>query len=181
MAASVNAGVIHRVVHHVFLPPQLPQQADEATEIDLVNNTLNALHDLKALLQPDSPSMRALDDATALLETIKAINSLPGGEIDETQLLRFLESLPVGRMLAVMVSAQNAAVLITRQLEHLVVEEFELSALNAQVVQTRGRLVRTFPGLAIAVPASLLDQYDFPTMIANTLSTMCHQQAPDMR
>lgn len=171
---------IQRVVNHVFLPPKLPQQADEDSEVALFNTTLQALVGLRDLILPDSPP-EALNNAIALLNNIKAVNSFPGGKIDEVRLQKILTCLPVGGTLAANVSCQNAAVLITRRPEKLVFEEFELSPLAADVVKTEGRLTRTFPGLAVAVPATLLNQSDFAEMIASTLSTMCHQPAPGMQ
>lgn len=180
MAASAGAGEMERVVHHVFLPPKLPQQADEDSDIALINATLKALVALRRLLLTDSQS-KALDNAIALLKNIKQINGLPGGKIDEVCLRKILTSLPVGQTLVANVSSQNAAMLITRRPDDLVFEVFELSPLDADVLKTEGRLTRTFPGLAVAVPATLLNESDFPTMIASTLSTMCHQPAPGMQ
>ena len=79
------------------------------------------------------------------------------------------------------ISAQNAAILVTRRAETLVFEQFELSPLNEAVVTTRGRLVRTFPSTAVAVSAKLLQEADFTTMVATTLETMCQQTAPGMQ
>ncbi|POS70805.1 hypothetical protein DHEL01_v210801 [Diaporthe helianthi] len=177
---SVTVDEVQRVVHHVFLPPQLPQKADEESEITLINTTLWVLGRLRSVLLPQSP-LESLENAIALLVNIKAINSLPGGKIDEIALRKTLASLPVGRSLAANVSSQNAAVLITRRQDELVFEVFELSPLDADVVQTEGRLTRTFPGQAVAVPAKILDQPDFVTMVANTLSTMSCQQVPGMQ
>ncbi|KAK7696887.1 hypothetical protein SLS64_014115 [Diaporthe eres] len=180
MAVSATADEFQRVVHHVFLPPKLPQQADEDSEIALVNTTLQGL---VALLVHPLPVLqrKALVNAIALLKNIKAINSLPRGKIDQVRLHEALVSLPVSQTLVANVSSQNAAVLVTRWLDELVFEEFELSPLDADVVQTEGRLTRTFPGLAVAVPAKLLDEPDFASMVASTLSTMGHQPAPGMQ
>ncbi|KAJ0123975.1 hypothetical protein J7T55_012448 [Diaporthe amygdali] len=180
VAALASVDEVHRIVHHIFLPPKLPQRADEDSEIALVNTSLQALVALRDLLLPDAPPA-ALDNAIALVQNIKAVNGLPGGKIDEVRLQQILTSLPICGTLVANVSSQNAAVLITRRPEELVFEEFELSPLDADVVKTEGRLIRTFPGLAVAVPANILSETDFPTMIASTLSTMCHQPAPGMQ
>lgn len=89
--------------------------------------------------------------------------------------------LLINRILAANIKHQNAAVLITRQSDALVFEEFELSPFDAAVIKTEGRLIRMFPGLAVAVPAEVLDEPDFSTMIASILSIMCHQQALGMQ
>lgn len=181
MAAFAAVDEVQRVVHHVFLPPKLPQQADEDSDsIALINTVLSALVALRDLLPPSSPP-KALKEASGLLSNIKSINGLAGGRIDEVRLRKILTLLPVGRTLAANVSSQNAAVLITRRPDELVFEEFELSPLAADVVGTEGRLARSFPGLAVAVPVSILIGSDFSSMVASTLSTMCHQPAPGMQ
>lgn len=180
MTAFASVDELQRVVDHVFLPPKLPQEADEDSEHALVNITCQALLALRDLILPES-LLGVLEVTLALLNNIKAINSLYRGKVDEVQLQEILKSLPVDRTLAANVVSQNAAVLITRLPDELVFEEFELSPVAADVTQTKGRLTRTFPGLAVAVPANTLDESDFPKMIANTLSTMCHQAAPGMQ
>lgn len=180
MAVFASVDELQRVVDHVFLPPKLPQRADGESEIALINTTSQALVALRDSLPP-LLSPKVLDSAIALLGNIQEINNLPGGQIDEVRLQKTLTSLPVGQSLAANVSCQNAAVLVTRRRNELVFEEFELSPLDGDVVQTEGRLTRTFPGRAVAVPAKLLDEADFSKMIASTLSTMCHQPAPGMQ
>lgn len=177
MATLTDTHKVRRVVHHVFLPPQLPQEGDEDSEVTLIDITSQALVAIKNLLPPDS-HLEALDNSMVLLNNIRAINGLSGGKIDETRLHSALKTLRVGQTLVANVVSQNAAVLVTRQSDQLVFEEFELLPLAAAVNATRGRLTRTFPGLAVAVPAEILNKTDFLTMIASTLSTMCHQQAP---
>lgn len=180
MAAPASMDAILRVVYHVFLPPKLPQRADEDSEIAIVDITLQALFALRDLMLPESLP-EAIKNAIALLENIKVINSLRGGTIDETGLNKILTSLPIGRALAANVRCQNAAVLITRKPGGLVFEEFELSPLDAAVIETEGRLTRTFPGMAVVVPSNVLEEANFAIMVASTLSTMCHQQVPGMQ
>lgn len=183
MAAFAAVDEVQRVVHHVFLPPKLPQQADEDSDsIALINTVLSALVALRDLLLSRSCSPpKALNNAFVLLRNIKTINGLAGGKIDEERLQKILTCLPVGRTVAANVSSQNAAVLITRRPDELVFEEFELSPLAADVVGTEGRLTRSFPGQAVAVPFSILGESDFSSMVASTLSTMCRQPAPGMQ
>jgi hypothetical protein len=169
---------LQRVVDHIFLPPKLPHSADETSDGALLDATLSALSSLSSQLLPDT-DLVSIRHATVLLKNMKA--SMPSGKIEEPVLRKVLLSLTDGQTVAVKVGAQNAAVLITRHAEELVFEAFELSAQDEHVIATKGRLVRTFPGLAVATSASLLLDSDFSTMVVNTLSTMCSQQVPDMQ
>lgn len=128
----------------------------------------------------DSPP-EAFENAIVLLDNIRAIHSPHDGTIDGTCLHTVLMSLPIGRALAVNVRSQNATVLVIRQQDKLVFEVFELSPLDKAVIKIEGRLTRTFPGGAIAVPAKVLDEADFPIIIASTLSTICRQKVPGIQ
>ncbi|KAF2437256.1 hypothetical protein P171DRAFT_459255 [Karstenula rhodostoma CBS 690.94] len=86
-----------------------------------------------------------------------------------------------GQTTAIKVSAQNAAVLITREKTQLVFETFELSADNKSVQSARGRLVRDFPANAIAIDSALLLEADFSNILTKTLSTMSQQKVPEMQ
>jgi hypothetical protein len=175
---QANMEDLQRVVNHVFLPPKLPQSADETSDGALLDATLSALSSLSSQLLPDT-DLVSIRHATVLLKNMKA--SMPSGKIEEPGLLKVLLSLTDGQTVAVKVGAQNAAVLITRRAEELVFEAFELSAQDEHVIATKGRLVRTFPGLAVATSVNLLLDSDFSTMVVNTLSTMCSQQVPEMQ
>lgn len=180
MTTLMSVDELRGVVNHVFLPPKLPQQADEDSEIAIVNTTLQALIALREMLVPESP-IDLLQTSIVLLENIRHIHSMPDGTIDEMRLYDTLASLPVGRALAAHIQSQNAGVLITRQADKLKFEAFELSPLAAAVNQIKGRLTRTFPGLVVAVRADRLNEADFTAMVAHTLSTMCYQPAPGMQ
>lgn len=86
-----------------------------------------------------------------------------------------------GDTIPLQITAQNAAVLITYQQGKLIFEAFELSPNNQAVYSTPGRLLRTFPAMAISVDASILQQHDFADTIANTLCTMSRQQVAEMQ
>ena len=167
---------LQRVVNHIFLPPKLPHRSDETSDVALLDATLSALASLSSHLATEILPIR---HAMVLLQNMKA--SMPNGNIQEPGLRKVLLSLADGQSVAVKVSAQNAAVLITRRAEELVFEAFELSAQDEHVIATKGRLVRTFPGLAVATTVSLLHDSDFTTMVVNTLSTMCSQQVSEMQ
>ena len=60
------------------------------------------------------------------------------------------------------IRAQNAGIIISRQSENtVIVDSFEASPLAAQVNKTVGRLVRSFPGLRVAVPWAKFSNLDF--------------------
>ncbi|KXT10875.1 hypothetical protein AC579_8995 [Pseudocercospora musae] len=171
---------IQRIIDHVFLPPKLPSEADDLSDIPLIRATVDALTTLRDTILPQ-PLPDAISLAISAMSSIKQINSLSGGGTDEVGLHRGLTSLPNAHTMAMKISRQNAGVLITKKEDKLIFEVFELSPRNEDVIATKGRLIRTFPANAVALNGSLLDQTDFPSMIAHTLSTMCRQTVREMQ
>ncbi|CAK1363128.1 unnamed protein product [Cercospora beticola] len=179
MAATSLEAEMQRLIEHIFLPPKLPHSEDEGSDIALISITRKALASLQHLILPNAVPP-ALTNAIALMDRLKKINSLELGKTNESA-LRSLLSLPAGQTLAFKVSAQNTGVMISRQAKALVFEAFELSAANAAVMGTKGRLTRTFPGVAVSLSAETLAQDDCAATIAATLSRMCHQSVPGMQ
>lgn len=67
--------------------------------------------------------------------------------------------------------------MISKGTGNIQLEAFELSANNAAVMSTEGRLRRCFPGPAIAIPDEYASEAAFRSAIAQTLSTMSFQKA----
>lgn len=177
MAASLTESQLRRVYYHVFLPPQLRQASDEDTSIssDLISVTLDALKKLPG------PLTAAKTCAITAIENLKDINSLPEGVVSEKDLCRILIALADGESAPIHVCCQNAAVLVTRENRTLVFEAFELSPLNSQVLAAKGRLIRSFPGAAVAIAAEQHDSCPSLPVIANTLSTMSAESVTRMQ
>ncbi|KAK4551476.1 hypothetical protein LTR86_011153 [Recurvomyces mirabilis] len=165
------------IINHVFLPPQLPQEEDEC-DTDLVKVTLDGIRHYRSLLLDP---VQAVNDSIGAVERLLTINSLVGAGTSEEELRSVLGDLSEGQYLAVKVHAQNAAILISRIGKQLIFETFELSPRNQDVLDTKGRLLRTFPGLAVAVDIKELQQADFVATIAHTISLMSSTAVPEMQ
>lgn len=77
--------------------------------------------------------------------------------------------------------AQNAGVIVSKVVKDandwIHFELFELSPLNQAVMGNVGRLKRTFPGCAIAVPRNEVENPAFLQTLTDSLSKMSHQPA----
>jgi len=180
MAFAANEQELVRVINHVFLPPRLPQQEDESIDNITLNVTTDALTAIRTRFPHDVP-LTAVDNAIDFCSRLQAVHSGPDARVSEIDLLHTLLNLQDGQMMAIKVTAQNAAVLITRERDQLVFEEFELSPKNEAIFSTKGRLIRTFPSQAWAVSTEWFQQVDFASTISRMLSTMSHQNAPGMQ
>lgn len=179
MAKALSEVELRRVYHHMFLPPQLPQQSEHTTEVTthLIRLTLDALRaHLKLLPNESSPALR---NAIIAIQNLSAVNNLGHGATSESELLRTLANLANGHSAPVFIRQQNAAALVTRQDDYLIFETFELSPSNSAVLSERGRLIRCFPGSTIAVDTQ--QRPGLLKIIAETLASMSHSPMPGMQ
>lgn len=177
MATALSPHELWQVIHHVFLPPKLPQESDENTNVsfNLLKVTMEALEKL-----PDSKSP-AIERAITAIHNLMNVNCLKASTASEPHLQETLNALASGDCVPVFVGSQNAAVLVTRMADELLFEAFELSPPNSAVMSAKGRLVRSFPGLALTVDTKVHHISDLGPVIAQTLSTMSSENVADMQ
>ncbi|KAF7592481.1 hypothetical protein BBP40_000216 [Aspergillus hancockii] len=163
------------LVHHVFLPPKLPQEDDYKPEYELVllEKCIEALQQFKVYVSDSDADSIA---AAATMVTRLAQTCGPNGDVDEKELRIALTQLYTeGGILPVYVHCQNAAVLMTRDGNAIRIETFELSARNEAVMTTIGRLKRQFPGPTLSIDLETFIESGLQTTIAQTLAKMGHQ------
>ncbi|CZR56907.1 uncharacterized protein PAC_06796 [Phialocephala subalpina] len=176
---GLSLGVVQYLIHHVFLPPELPQKDDFNTEYEsvLIDTTIDALWKFKAHL-PDHQSL-SINPIIVLMNNLKSVHT--SGSIDDERLKTALKVLSDGGeygTIPLHVRAQNAGLLLSKVDNSIRVEAFELSPLNEAVFATKGRLRRSFPGAALDLKREAFEQPTFRATIADTLATMSHQKAP---
>lgn len=192
-------GVATYLIHHVFLPPKLPEgdDFDLSHEIALLDITIASLSAFKDCINIDRRAI--VGSAIAMITSLKAVHlSAAHGEgaISEEKLKVALTdmckngelshkhisklnnaNLHEGGTIPLHLRAQNCGVMISKSKSSIHVEAFELSPLNEAVISTKGRLRRTFPGCAIAVDHAIFEQPSFIAAATQTLAKMSHQSA----
>lgn len=176
MAKQLGDEELRRVYQHIFLPPDVPQNADETndTERSLIRVTLSALEKVSSI-------NHALRNAFAAMKNLKKINSLPEAMASESHLNQTLTGLNDGMSTPVYISSQNAAVILSYKQADLIVEVFELSSLSSKVLEAKGRLTRCFPSAAILINTSAHPREALIPVLANTLSTLCMEPVLGMQ
>ncbi|RMD42864.1 hypothetical protein DV735_g2274, partial [Chaetothyriales sp. CBS 134920] len=164
------------LIRHIFLPPKLPGKNDSSLENEtaLVDITVHALEEFKK--QATDDCYAPIDSVIDMVKTLKLVNDTI--DINERELASALKDLPKkGGTILLHIRAQNAGVMISKVDRSICVEAFELSPLNEQVITTKGRLRRTFPGPAVALTLDAFEQPGFQATMAHTLAKMSHQSA----
>jgi len=192
-------GAVTYLIHHVFLPPKLPQKDDldlshETTLLDVTIASLSAFKDCTTINHS-----AIIGSAIAMVSSMKTVHlsaTYSGGAINEEKLKDALANLcnsgkishkhpsvlsyanlPDGGTIPLHLRAQNCGVMISKSTGSIHVEAFELSPLNEAIISTKGRLRRTFPGCAIAIDLAIFEQPSFIAITAQTLAKMSHQSA----
>ncbi|KAF2009127.1 hypothetical protein BU24DRAFT_91134 [Aaosphaeria arxii CBS 175.79] len=164
---SMQDALLYKI-HHIFLPPELPQQndANDSHEWCLAETVYFCLRHFRYQLQPDARigvgrCIRMIDRMIRLRDG--------GGFIDAKLLEEQIKSLEDAETLAVHIRCQNAGLLITSDGPELRFESFELLAPDQDVVNAIGRIKRQFPGTATSIDRSLADDSRFRQVLAKTI------------
>jgi hypothetical protein len=179
-----TTGAATYLIHHVVLPPKLPQQDDykAAHEQYLIVTVICALRDLRDCVKDQN--MKNL--VTSAITTITNLDDSrdTDGNVSESLLSKVLHKLAVAtsdEQVPLEIKAQNAGLLISRRGDFIDFEPFELSPVNKKAMGTVGRLVRTFPGSASRIPVSIMQDKDFRKSLAYTIAKLTTQTAPGMQ
>jgi hypothetical protein len=178
----MTADVASYLVHHVVLPPKLPQKDDYNPDHEqcLLDTVIHALQDVEDLVE--GPELKALvTSAVGSVTNLYHSRDKYGGvsELELGKLLHKLAYITTAEMVPLEIKAQNAGLILSRSADSIAFEPFELSPVNGAAIGTAGRLVRKFPGGASEIPISLMKQQDFRESLAHTLAKMSTQIAPD--
>lgn len=187
------------IINHLFLPPKLPQADDRDARLE------TALLRLVADATATFADVVSQDQQQAVCLVAEAISKLIGsrdetGAVSSDKLSQAFHSLvaePVGMcflpcsvcnrnfggsnvrqtgtMIPLHINEQNAGIIFLHTGNAVVFEAFELSPLNEAVMSTQGRLRRSFPGPAVAIPTNIFVDPEFQSTLARTLSKMSVQ------
>ncbi|CAG7991695.1 unnamed protein product [Penicillium nalgiovense] len=185
------------LLHHVFLPPRIPQEEDHDAEHErfLLDNVFEALRRFKDYCIKEYFDI--LDMIITMTVRLKSVYALDG-DVSEVELTKILENLKdKGKQqislfsiesdwgsdgfLTIYIREQNAGILFSRCKNQIHVESFELSPRNESVTTTVGRLVCIFPGPGIALDLASFNESGLWETVAQTLSRMSYQPAANTK
>ncbi|KAF1968390.1 hypothetical protein BU23DRAFT_514913 [Bimuria novae-zelandiae CBS 107.79] len=185
MATSSRDAVLY-LIHHVFLPPKLPQRDDHnAThERALLETTTRALKNVQSQLLVSKPSWA--EQFGTLAKTIDNLSSSynSNGYPNEAQIAKLLHDIASSASSAAVpleLKAQNAGLLITRDADGILFEAFELSPTNSASMSTNGRLIRSFPSSACRISLSSFLQAGLIDALAKTIAKMSFEVVPEFQ
>ncbi|PVH99843.1 hypothetical protein DM02DRAFT_710275 [Periconia macrospinosa] len=167
------------LIHHVVFPAKLPQENDRNSEHErcLIDITIRSLEDLRSVIEPhyDGPVRTAIASINNLRDSRNGDGSIVEGQI-QNQLCELAEGTTDGLVL-LEIKEQNAGLIASRSDDGIRFEVFELSPASQSIMETQGRLVRSFPELASKIPLWRMQDRDVQATISGTLSKLSSQAA----
>ncbi|OAA37893.1 hypothetical protein NOR_06970 [Metarhizium rileyi] len=168
---------LHKL-HHVFLPPKLPQKNDANAAFDeaLLKTVINCLSSFEQHVA--GPGLSSVASVKTAMQVVCDIHELSGRAfvVSEKSLkYAFSKLCDKGGSIPLYIDAQNAGLIVSKLKQEIIFEVFELSPGNEDVMGNRGRLRRSFPASGVSVTLSLFANPDFQHSIASTVSKMSWQ------
>jgi hypothetical protein len=168
------------LIHHVVLPPKLPQDDDYHADYErhLVESALNALHALQnSVNNPEAKNVVA--SGIMSLEYLRKSRD-EHGNVSEQQLKEVFRKIAFDgthSSFPLEIKAQNAGLIIRRSGQDVMFESFELSPFNYAAMSSEGRLIRAFPGSASRISLAIMQNEEFRDSLARTIARMTTQAA----
>ncbi|KAK7755219.1 hypothetical protein SLS62_002724 [Diatrype stigma] len=167
-SSELSSDAFKYAVHHVFLPPRLPQSADfnSSHERELLDVVLAAMERFKTFKPSALNLQRAIDMTRAM------VNCRAGDSLDPKEVRNAMETLSEGGYIAFELRHQNFGVLIHRGHDVVRFEQFELLARNEAVMACKGRLIRKYPGSCVELEYVQFNKPSFQTALADALAEL---------
>ncbi|THU80575.1 hypothetical protein K435DRAFT_767927 [Dendrothele bispora CBS 962.96] len=160
------------IVHHVFLPPKLPQEDDYTAECEsaLCRTVYDSASEFgkSGLVLPEN--IRRWDEIVKMLENTSNFEGEEG--MTTKRVKEALAQMKEGSILAFLIREQNAGVIFRRHAHEVIYEAFEVSPPTEAIMGAPGKLSCSFPGPAIAIPVCHFDSSDFRHELASFLVHM---------
>ncbi|PHH83232.1 hypothetical protein CDD82_2843 [Ophiocordyceps australis] len=176
--ANLSQETVKYLHHHLFLPSNLPGTYDGSGNKDAAMNDF-VLKSLEHFLKTaGNKHKEAVIAAISVVESVQTCQNA-NGTLHEPGVSKVLHQLVnPGARAAFHITAQNAGILASNSDNFVCFEFFELSPVNSQVHDTRGRLIRHFPASAIRISLETFSQSEFQAVMAKTMAKMSHQVVP---
>ncbi|PVH70609.1 hypothetical protein DL98DRAFT_472494 [Cadophora sp. DSE1049] len=167
------------IIHHVFLPPKVPQGDDSeyCKDFALGKQCESALAKFRDFLPTDEHWKWAVCSKMMwnLLALREPCAGMMLGEVDNS-----FEQMDTNDALAFHIRGQNAGLIIRKLPGQFSFESFELSPTTESVMGTQGRLRRCFPGPAIALAYERMSDSYFREALAQVLTSLDSNTAPEV-
>ncbi|KAL8826770.1 MAG: hypothetical protein Q9191_003594 [Dirinaria sp. TL-2023a] len=178
---SITRESLDYIVNHVVLPPRLPSKAEpESAALCAERDLLQLIHSsAQEFIQHTSPEAAVTWESVERMLAQWLLLSADDTLVVDT-FLQTLSSLSSGDSLALVIKAQNAALVIRKTASGAVFECFELSPYTSAVLACKGALRRQFPAHAVSVPDQIFTNHLFQLELGEQLRKLASEKVKEM-
>ncbi|KAL4070379.1 hypothetical protein J3A83DRAFT_4390668 [Scleroderma citrinum] len=170
LSSDVADKALQYKITHVFFPLQLPSEDDHSLSNDRALSEAAYASALTYAEHLSGPEKLLWQHIVRMLHGFNDTIALDA--LDERLVISQLQSMSIGDVLTYFIRAQNAAVIFRKLADETLAESFEVSPCAKAVMNTRGKLVCSYPGPAIAVPNEVFGDSLFASELAHFLVRM---------
>ncbi|KAG1853151.1 hypothetical protein DFJ58DRAFT_883919 [Suillus subalutaceus] len=158
------------IINHVYCPLKLPQGSDYSLKNDLA--LAQAVVEAALAFSEQLPSDKQLlwMSSLKMLQNLK--DSIRFSAMSAKEVESQISVMDNKDVLVYMIRAQNAAVVMRKLESETIFESFEVSPDPTAVMGAKGKLICSYPGPAITVPDTNIDNATFAAELANFLVHM---------
>ncbi|KAF8539120.1 hypothetical protein BDD12DRAFT_883199 [Trichophaea hybrida] len=150
---EISSDCLSFLIHHVFLPPKLPQTAEESSG-EKYSVLLRVIHRTSELYVRQLPNDAYTNSVwPAAVKMLKYFCQLDNYKsLSAGAFATAVEEMTLGDAIALHITSQNAGLVLRRTGSSVIFTSFEASPASIAVNTTTGKLLISYPGPAIAVP-----------------------------
>ncbi|KAK8167917.1 hypothetical protein BKA80DRAFT_216002 [Phyllosticta citrichinensis] len=180
---ALDKAEVDFLVNHVVLPPQLPQESESEDEqhqceARLLRFVLESITSFSG--HCEGRVQKAWRSAASALENYD--RAVAGSTLCKETLEEIILNLKPSESILVHVKAQNAGLLLHRTSStEVILDAFEASAESEQVIQTKGRLLWSFPGRSVIAPCDIVQDAKFGKELAAIIQRLHSETVPLMQ
>jgi hypothetical protein len=187
-----DSDILRSVIEHVFLPPRLPQagpseETEHKTNVALCSTLIEAARDfLHDVISSQRPLWKHM---IKMMESARCAARVPFEEADlqhdfsdmavgvifiVSNLFRVWSEIILSDVFSMLICAQNSALIVRRLAlaDFVQFEGFEVLPLTRSVMSTKGKLLCSYPGPVIQVPADTFMDERFLRQLSSFLIKM---------
>ncbi|KAF7971941.1 hypothetical protein HWV62_19393 [Athelia sp. TMB] len=158
------------ISNHVFFPPKLPQEDDYQVSHERALCESLVASALEYKVHAPASDRDRWGKIKKMLENLRSTQESEA--LSQERIRQSIAHMKIGDVLALYIRAQNAGIIIRRTFNESLFESFEVSLPNKDVMAAEGKILRCFPGPAIAVPHSTASDQFFIKELSSFLVHM---------
>ncbi|KAJ6485692.1 hypothetical protein C8R45DRAFT_997523 [Mycena sanguinolenta] len=178
----MNQNELDYAINHLFLPPKLPQKADDDTALEraFLKHIVNCANTFREALRRDHVDIEVQTRWNLLHKTLVNFADIhSSGKVSKERTQQAIDGMRLHDVLCFHIHSQNAGIILRRGEDKILVEFFQVSPSAALVTGTKGKLVIQYPvSPRLSIPPDAACIESFSALLADLACTPMPDSVP---